>query len=91
MAICITCEEKYSDKRLELGYQTCLDCGQVSAVAISRARTKESLADMTPSASSIGNPVGSPSDFSPDELFDSRPGYDYDWRRKVSDENAVVE
>ena len=30
-------------------------------------------------------------DFSPDELFDARPGYDYDWRRKVSDENAVIE
>jgi len=91
MATCITCEEKYSDKRLELGYHTCLDCGQADAVAISRARTRESLADMTPSASSIGNKVGVPSDFSPDELFETRPGYDYDWRRKVSDKNAVAE
>ena len=91
MATCITCEEEYSDKRLELGYRTCLDCGQVSAVAISRARAKSALAEMTPSASSVGNEVGSPSDFSPDELFDSRPGYDYDWRRKVSDDNAVAE
>jgi hypothetical protein len=28
MAECITCEEEYSDKRLALGYGTCLDCGQ---------------------------------------------------------------
>ena len=91
MAACITCEEEYSDKRLTLGYETCLDCGQADAVAISRARTRESLADMTPSASSVGNQVGSPSDFSPDELFETRPGYDYDWRRKVSDKNAVSE
>jgi|TARA_B110000211_G_scaffold141225_1_gene161357 hypothetical protein len=91
MATCITCEEEYSDKRLTLGYETCLDCGQADAVAISRARTRESLADMTPSASSVGNQVGSPSDFSPDELFETRPGYNYDWRRKVSDKDAVAE
>lgn len=91
MATCITCEEKYSDKRLTIGYQTCLDCGQADAVAISRARTRESLADMTPSASSIGNKVGVPNDFSPDELFETRPGYNYDWRRKVSDKDSVSE
>jgi hypothetical protein len=91
MATCNNCEENYSDKRLELGYRTCLDCGQASAVVISRARAKSALAEMTPSASSVGNSDGSPDEFSPDELFDSRPGYDYDWRRKVSDENAVVE
>ena len=91
MATCITCEEEYSDKRLELGYHTCLDCGQASAVAISRARTRASLADMTPSASAVGNKVGSPDEFSPDELFDSRPGYNYDWRRKVSDKDSVSE
>ena len=91
MAICITCEEEYSEKRLELGYRSCLDCGQTSAVAISQERAKHALAEMTPSASSVGNSVGTPSDFSPDELFDSRPGYDYDWRRKVSDSNAVTE
>ena len=91
MATCITCEEEYSDKRLELGYHTCLDCGQATAVAISQARAKSTLAKMTPFASSVGNEVGSPTDFSPDELFDSRPGYDYDWRRKVSDKDSVSE
>lgn len=91
MAICINCEENYSDKRLALGYKICLDCGQASAVAISRARTKSTLAEMTPSASSVGNSAGAPTDFSPDELFDARPGYDYDWRRKVNDKDAVVE
>tara|TARA_R110000824_G_scaffold162336_1_gene338002 strand:- start:909 stop:1184 length:276 start_codon:yes stop_codon:yes gene_type:complete len=91
MAICTTCEEEYNDKRLDLGYSTCLDCGQVSAVAIQRTRAKQTLADMTPSASSVGNSGGSPDEFSPDGLFDSRPGYDYDWRRKISAKNAVTE
>ena len=27
MANCILWDEKYSDKRLALGYKTCLDCG----------------------------------------------------------------
>lgn len=91
MAICTTCEEEYSDKRLALGYSTCLDCGQMSAMSIQRKRTRQSLAEMTPSASAVGNNGGSPDEFSPDGLFDARPGYDYDWRRKVSDEDAVVE
>jgi len=91
MAICTTCEEEYNDKRLELGYDTCLDCGQMSAVSIQRTRTIQTLAEMTPSASSVGNSEGSPGEFSPDGLFDSRPGYDYDWRRKISDKDAVAE
>lgn len=28
MAICIDCEEEYSDKRASLGYDTCLECGE---------------------------------------------------------------
>ena len=34
MAICITCEEEYNDKRLALGYYTCLDCGESEARGI---------------------------------------------------------
>jgi len=48
MAECITCEEEYSDKRLELGYRTCLDCGQVDAVSIINARNKQTLAEIAP-------------------------------------------
>lgn len=28
MAICIECDDEYSDRRKALGYKTCLDCGQ---------------------------------------------------------------
>jgi len=31
MAICIECDEEYSDRRKALGYHTCLDCGQEAA------------------------------------------------------------
>ena len=31
MAICIECDEEYSDRRKALGYRTCLDCGQDAA------------------------------------------------------------
>tara|TARA_Y100001938_G_scaffold83206_1_gene114430 strand:- start:342 stop:551 length:210 start_codon:yes stop_codon:yes gene_type:complete len=31
MAICIECDEEYSDRRKALGYSTCLDCGQEAA------------------------------------------------------------
>ena len=31
MAICIKCDDEYSDRRLALGYRTCLDCGQEAA------------------------------------------------------------
>ena len=50
MANCITCEEEYSDKRLELGYSTCLDCGQEAATSIISARTKQTLAEIAPRA-----------------------------------------
>jgi len=50
MAECITCEEEYSDKRLELGYETCLDCGQADAVSVINARNKKMLAEIAPAA-----------------------------------------
>ena len=31
MATCVTCGEKYSDKRRKLGYRTCLSCGETLA------------------------------------------------------------
>ena len=31
MATCIVCYEKYSDKRKNLGYKTCLNCGDKEA------------------------------------------------------------
>ena len=31
MAICIECDEEYSDRRKALGYRICLDCGQDAA------------------------------------------------------------
>jgi hypothetical protein len=48
MANCITCEEEYSDKRLELGYMTCLNCGQADAATIINARNKQKLAEIAP-------------------------------------------
>jgi hypothetical protein len=54
MAECITCEEEYSDKRLALGYETCLDCGQTDAVGIINARNKQTLAEIAPGAAAAG-------------------------------------
>lgn len=31
MALCKVCLEEYSDKRRQLGYETCLDCGKLEA------------------------------------------------------------
>ena len=31
MAICIECDDEYSDRRKALGYDTCLDCGDAIA------------------------------------------------------------
>jgi len=68
MAICIKCEETYSNKRLELGYKVCLECGQTDAQRISQARTYAKLCEMTPySSSSIDNP---------EALLDKRDGDD---------------
>lgn len=40
MAFCIIpdCGDEYSDKRLDLGYQTCLECGRKSAVMEARKK-----------------------------------------------------
>lgn len=40
MAFCIVpdCGEEYSDKRLALGYETCLDCGRRNAVMEARRK-----------------------------------------------------
>jgi hypothetical protein len=67
MAICITCEETYSDKRLALGYQTCLDCGESEARDIAQRRAYAKLCEMTPYISG--------SMAQPDALFDKRPGH----------------
>ena len=68
MAICITCEEEYSDKRRELGYQTCLRCGETEARVIAQKRAHAKLCEMTPYISG--------SLAQPDSLFDNRPGHD---------------
>lgn len=31
MAMCVSCGDYYSDRRLSLGYQTCLECGDMEA------------------------------------------------------------
>jgi hypothetical protein len=96
MATCITCEEKYSNKRMELGYSTCLDCGQADAVGIMNTRRREKLAEIAP-CSGEGMIVLDDEGFnqtvgvSLDNLFDVRHGYDYDWRREVSDSDAVAD
>ena len=40
MAICIECEEEFSDKRKALGYDTCLDCGAEHAREQAVAKSK---------------------------------------------------
>lgn len=60
MATCIKCEEEYSNKRLALGYHTCLDCGGRDASRMIRARTAEVLKSMTPNHY----------EGSPEDLFD---------------------
>mgnify|MGYP001219296643 CR=1 FL=1 len=54
MAECITCEEEYTDKRLELGYMTCLNCGQADAVNVINTRNKKVLAEIAPAAAASG-------------------------------------
>ena len=66
MAECISCGAEYSDKRLALGYQTCLDCGESEAQGIIAARTHAKLCEMTPYVSG--------SLTQPDALFEQRPG-----------------
>ena len=66
MAECISCGEEYSDKRLALGYETCLICGESEAQGIIAARTHAKLCEMTPYVSG--------SLTQPDALFEQRPG-----------------
>ena len=62
IAECEKCGEEYNYRRKELGYTTCLDCGERSAVRISTQRTRENLREMAPH-SFTG---------SMDDLFDKR-------------------
>ena len=48
MPECVECGEEYHPRRLELGYRTCLECGDRSARRTIRSRTAASLAAMTP-------------------------------------------
>ena len=64
-AICVECEEEYPIKRKQLGYRTCLECGERSAVRISSRRTQQNLCEMAPH-----HYTGSV-----DELFDERGGH----------------
>ena len=74
MAICISCEEDYSDKRLALGYQTCLVCGESEARGIIAARTHAKLCEMTPYVSG--------SMTQPDALFERRSGENTPYKGK---------
>ena len=74
MAICISCEEEYNDKRLALGYQTCLDCGEAEAQGIIAARTHAKLCEMTPYVSG--------SLTQPDALFERRYGENTPYKGK---------
>ena len=40
MAICKLCHEDYNDKRLALGFYTCLDCGDRAATEEAHRRRK---------------------------------------------------
>jgi hypothetical protein len=74
MAICISCEEDYNDKRLALGYQTCLNCGELEARGIIAARTHAKLCEMTPYVSG--------SMTQPDALFERRSGENTPYKGK---------
>jgi|TARA_R110000744_G_scaffold15740_5_gene43655 hypothetical protein len=63
MAICIKCEEEYNDKRLALGYPTCLECGGHAANRVIRQQTARNLQAMMPN-----HYEGDAND-----LFDKRP------------------
>ena len=61
-AECVKCGEEYNYRRKELGYTTCLECGERSGVRIYTGRTRENLREMAPH-SFTG---------SMDDLFDKR-------------------
>ena len=63
MAICIKCEEEYNDKRLALGYPTCLECVGHAANRVIRQQTARNLQAMMPN-----HYEGDAND-----LFDKRP------------------
>ena len=96
MATCITCEEEYSDKRLAIGYETCLDCGQADAVSIINARNRQKLAEIAPSAESAivvtdNDGFKHSMNSNPDNLFDTRSGYNYAWRRNSEGNESIGE
>lgn len=39
--ICIKCDMEYSIKRYNLGYKTCLDCGELDAEKIANQKSKQ--------------------------------------------------
>lgn len=41
MAICIECDEEYPKKRYELGYLTCLECGNNQATKEIKRKSKQ--------------------------------------------------
>ena len=59
---CTNCGEEYNHRRKELGYDTCLGCGDRSARRISTHRTQENLREMAPYSFTGGV----------DDLFDKR-------------------
>lgn len=40
MAECVDCGDEYSDKRADLGYDTCLNCGAQQAYKQAQAKAK---------------------------------------------------
>ena len=44
MAMCVSCGDYYTDRRLDLGYRTCLNCGDAEARAMTfRTHKQEQL------------------------------------------------
>jgi predicted nucleic acid-binding Zn-ribbon protein len=64
LAECVRCGDEYTYRRKELGYDTCLACGDHSARRIAARRTRQNLREMAPN-STTG---------SIEELFDKRGG-----------------
>jgi len=48
-AECVQCGAEYPIKRKELGYNTCLSCGDRDATRVSRARQRQTLQQLAPS------------------------------------------
>tara|TARA_Y100000296_G_C5123414_1_gene231597 strand:- start:166 stop:399 length:234 start_codon:yes stop_codon:yes gene_type:complete len=74
MAICVNCEEEYSNRRQELGYSTCLSCGEADALLISQKRAQATLRELTPYASASLGTEGQPETLSSlSSLFERDP------------------